>query len=269
MSEDKAKYHSKIWLEEAQEDNPFVAQASFCHGYNVYEDILSKASWSDYLYLLFKGERPCKNSSLLLEKVAIAIANPGMRDESVRAAMNAGVGGSTAAASLIAALGVGAGQFGGAREVYVLVEQWGNCQLSLEKWCSFLEAPNMDIEQVDIWPKFDHVPGFNPYAKKKSLQVQQCLNEFTRHSPRGYLTWLIENQSKLEDAAGNALSMTIVVACALFDLGLNAKQAEMLFMMLRLPGAAVHALEQEQLGWKKFPFFGKETILTDDPGNVS
>jgi citrate synthase len=29
----------------------------------------------------------------------------------------------------------------------------------------------------------------------------------------------------------------------------------MLYLLLRLPGAAAHALEQKQLGFKRFPFF--------------
>jgi citrate synthase len=38
----------------------------------------------------------------------------------------------------------------------------------------------------------------------------------------------------------------------------------MLFLLLRLPGAAVHALEQKDYGHKKFPFFRIE--LENDPG---
>ena len=40
----------------------------------------------------------------------------------------------------------------------------------------------------------------------------------------------------------------------------------MLYLMLRLPGAAVHALEQRKMGWKKFPFYSSAIELDDDPG---
>ena len=60
--------------------------------------------------------------------------------------------------------------------------------------------------------------------------------------------------------------MTGVAAAALFDLGFTAEQAEMLFLLLRLPGAAAHALEQQALGWRKFPFIGSRVELEDDPG---
>jgi len=43
----------------------------------------------------------------------------------------------------------------------------------------------------------------------------------------------------------------------------------MLFLLLRLPGAAAHALEQKEHGWRKYPFFGDGLTLTDDPGPVA
>ena len=110
--------HTKIWREEPEPDNPFAAKKCFCAGYDVYDDLLGKASWAEYIYLLFKLEKPTAQQAKLLETIAVAIANPGIRDHSVRAAMNAGVGGSSSASALMAALAVGAGQYGGAREVY-------------------------------------------------------------------------------------------------------------------------------------------------------
>tara|TARA_R110001583_G_scaffold47264_1_gene148075 strand:+ start:252 stop:1091 length:840 start_codon:yes stop_codon:yes gene_type:complete len=265
MSKLKPMYHSNIWFEEPEPNDPFAAKNCYCHGYNVFEEILPKASWCEYLYLLFKGERPTPEKSVLLEKVAMAIANPGMRDESVRAAMNAGVGGSTAASSLIAAIGVGAGQYGGAREIYTLVNQWQVLGTNLENWQSFLVSPNEVNSQIDIWPEYEHAPGFNPNGESCSTPIKQSLALFSTLSPSGALSWLEEFRIELEITTNSPLSMSGVIACALFDLGMTAKQAEMLYLLLRLPGAAVHSLEQEQLGWKHFPFFGKNTILTDDP----
>ena len=58
--------------------------------------------------------------------------------------------------------------------------------------------------------------------------------------------------------------MNGVAAAALRDLGFAPAQGEMLFLLLRLPGAAVHALEQKEYGHKNFPFFRIE--LDNDPG---
>ena len=46
--------------------------------------------------------------------------------------MSAGVGGSTHASSLIAALSVGAGNLGGAREVFCAMDYWQQCGTSLK-----------------------------------------------------------------------------------------------------------------------------------------
>jgi len=48
----------------------------------------------------------------------------------------------------------------------------------------------------------------------------------------------------------------------LYELEFLPQEAEMLFLLLRLPGAAIHSLEQERLGWRKYPFFGDGFKLT-------
>ena len=126
---------------EKQPDNPFAAASCYCSGYDVYGDLLKHASFIDYLYLLFKLEQPNPQQSALLEGLAIALANPGLRDHSVRAAMSAGVGGSTHASSLIAALSVGAGNLGGGREIFCAMDHWQRCGTSLEKWQQLIEHP--------------------------------------------------------------------------------------------------------------------------------
>ena len=115
---------SKIWEEIPEEDNPFVAKACYCSGYDVYGDILPKASWSEYLYLLFKRERPAPAQAKLLEKLAIALANPGPRDHSIHAAMCGGVGGSTYAACLMAALLFLVGVYVGGTTVALVLCGW-------------------------------------------------------------------------------------------------------------------------------------------------
>ncbi len=263
----KPNYQSSIWLEHAEDEDPFATKSCYCHGYDVIGEILPHASWSEYIYLLFKSERPNASQAFLFEKIALVVANPGMRDLSVRAAMNAGVGGSTAASSLIAALGVGAGQYGGAREVFSLVEQWRGNRNDLNKWKEFIASPNRNVSRIDVWEQYEHVPGFEPNATKCASVALQTLNYLSKISPNKNLTWLKENRPALEIMAEQPLSLSGIIACALHDLEFEPKQSEMLYLLLRLPGAAVHSLEQEKLGWQKFPFFGKETHLTDDPGS--
>ena len=267
MAQEKPVYHSKIWYEEPEEHNPFAAKAAYCQGYNVTKDILPNSQWFEYLYLLFTGERASPVQAKLLEKVAVAIANPGMRDLSIRSAMNAGVGGSTAAACLMSALGVGSGQLGGAREVFTLVENWHKHGTDLEKWTAYLKDPNAERTHFDLWSDYEHPPGFDPNGEECPTTVLDVLAYLAGLDTDGPIAWLQQQRHALEQTFKQPLALTSVISAAFYQLGLDAKQSEMLFLMLRLPGAAVHAMEQEPLGWRKFPFFGTNAKLTDDPGN--
>ena len=63
------------------------------------------------------------------------------------------------------------------------------------------------------------------------------------------------------------MSITLIAAATLYILGFDEHQASMLFLILRLPGAAAHALEQRDVGWKRFPFYAESIHLINDPGN--
>ncbi|PWK50731.1 citrate/2-methylcitrate synthase [Pleionea mediterranea] len=261
-----ANYYSKIWLEEPEEDNPFLSKRQYCYGYDIAEEVLEKASWVEYLYLLFGGEKPSAEQALLLDKLAIVLANPGIRDASVRAAMNAGVGGSTSASSLMSAIAVGSGQFGGAREIHTLVTQWEKFGTNLKQWQAFLLNPNQHQDNIDLWQKYEHPPGFDPYATKHSSFVMSALKKLVSVTPGNALIWLLANYQSLEESCKAGMTLNSVVAAAFYDLNFNAQNSELLFLILRLPGAAAHAMEQQQMGWKKFPFYNDAFTLIDDPG---
>jgi citrate synthase len=97
----------------------------------------------------------------------------------------------------------------------------------------------------------------------------QTLELMTKCEPSARLRWLLKNREELETYADGPLAMTGVAAAALLDLGFSIDQGEMLFLFLRLPGAAVHALEQREFGWRRYPFFGDGLHLTNDPGPVT
>lgn len=267
MAKEKEKITTKIWYEEPETDNPFAAKVSYCSGYDVYGQLLGKISWPEYIYLLFKLEKPQAWQAELIEAVAVAIANPGPRDLSVRAAMNGGVGGSTAASCLMAALAPGAGKNGGAREVYQVMRLWQQCQFDLQQWQQNL-SDYKDELAVEVWPASEHPPGFDPYGASCATPVLQTLKHLTTIYSDGALAYLSSKREQLERSANCPLGMTGVIAAAFTDLELSDEQAEMLFLLLRLPGAAVHALEQKKLGWRKYPFFGDGLTLTNDPGPV-
>lgn len=253
---------TRIWQEDSEPDNHFAAKAAYCYGYDVYGEMLGKARWVEMLYLLFRGEAPAPWQTQLLEALAVALANPGPRDPSVHAAMCGGVGGSTAASCLIAALAVGAGQLSGGREVYLAMEGWQNCGTDLDAWKRHLSEPAGSA--ASIWPTPEHQPGFDPHGVRTTTPVKLTLACLAVISPESRLRWLKENLPQLETSAGRPVAMSGIAAAAFTDLGFMPEQGEMLHLLLRLPGAAAHALEQWQYGHKKFPFFTVE--LENDPG---
>lgn len=248
--------HTKIWREEAEADNPFAARAAYCHGYDVFGDMVGQARWVEMLFLLMRGERPEPAAAELLEALAVALANPGPRDASIHAAMCGGVGGSTAAASLIAALSVGAGRYGGAREVFDAMTVWQQCGHNLAAWPD--AAPLAISDPIEVWPAREHAPGFDPHGVSTAGTVLQLLEKLVDISATPHLVWLHRNLAMVEGSFGLPLAMSGVAACALVDLGFTPEQGEMLFLMLRLPGAAAHALEQQGHGYKRFPFYPVE-----------
>lgn len=274
---DQESVTTAIWLDEDDGTDPFSAQRSWCHGYDVFGQVLTRASYPEYLYLLLVGERPSAAQARVLERTAIALANPGPREASVRAAMNAGVGGSTAASALIAALGVGAGVYGGARELYLAMLGVERCGEDLSAWRDFLPALKKEWQQdLDSgpeefggahWPDPEHPPGFEPHAEKTSLRTLQYLDALVNAGPA--TAWLQHHVGELEAAVGRPVSLLGVTAFAWRDIGLSAEQGEYLYLVLRLPGAAAHALEQAPLGWRKYPFFRNGLVLTNDPGAVT
>ena len=254
--------HSTIWRETPQGDNPYVAEAAFCRGYDVYGDMLGKAGWAEYLFLMVAGERPGSAQLRAFEVLAVALGNPGPRDPSVHAAMAASVGGSPAAAALTAALAVGAGSYGGAREVFLAMEAWQAHGSDLAEWQKGLSDPPAPTREL-VWPQPGHPPGFAPYASHCARPVLQTLDKLREILPGGRLDWLSQHRDSLEEAAGCPLGLTGIAAAALADLGFSPDQGEMLVLLLRLPGAAAHALEQKQQGYRRFPFFA--LALDNDP----
>lgn len=269
MSQSRLVYHTDIWHEEPEINNPFAARACYSHGYDVYNQIVPNATWAESLFLLFSGQRPSPKQAQLLEKLAVILAHTSMRDASVRAAMNSGVSGATHAASLMAALAVGAGQYGGSHEVALCVQLWQRCGNDLQQWQQQLLAyqqPKSSHHVADIWHDIQHPVGFDLHCPQCPATIKQSLALLAQLSEGQALAWLLSNQQALEQAVNASLATTGVMAAAFYDLGFNEHQAEMLFLMLRLPSAAVLALEQQQQGWHKFPFFGEQIQLSNDCG---
>lgn len=256
--------HTRIWREEPEPDNPYATRTAWCRGYDVYGQMVGNARWVEMLVLLFREELPSESALNMLEALAVALANPGPRDQSVHAAMCGGVGGSSAASSLIAALSVGAGQYRGAREVFDAMAAWNTCGTDLNAWETYNRRDTRD-DLVDTWPAREHPPGFDPHGVSTPTSVCRMLEALARIGATPRLCWLAEQRTELEKTVGLPLDISGIAAASFSDLGFSPAEGEMLYLLLRLPGAAAHALEQAGYGYKQFPFYPVE--LEDDPAN--
>jgi citrate synthase len=95
--------------------------------------------------------------------------------------------------------------------------------------------------------------------------VLQLLQTLARIGATPRLNWLLQHQHDIEKSMGMPLALSGVAAAAFADLGFAPREGEMLYLLLRLPGAAAHALEQGGHGYRRFPFFAVdlEHDLTD------
>jgi citrate synthase len=257
--------HTEIWNEEPEPDNRFATRAAYCRGYDVFGEMVGNARWVEMLFLLLRPELPEPSALDLLEALAVALANPGPRDPSVHAAMCGGIAGSNAAASLMAALAVGAGRYHGARDVHDAMLAWAACGTGIEAWRKRLRHARQDDggAAIEVWPARERPPGFEPHALACATSTRQLLEALARIGKTPRLNWLAAHREALEDAAGMPLEQTGVAAAAFSDLGLAPEEGEMLFLLLRLPGAAMHALEQQRKKYTEFPFYAVE--LQDGP----
>ncbi|MFG6414071.1 citryl-CoA lyase [Roseateles sp. DC23W] len=256
---------TRIWDEQPEPADRFATRAARCRGYDVYNDLLGQVRWVDVLWLLFRDEAPSPPQAALLDALAVALANAGPRDAAVHAAMCAGLGRSPAAAALMAALAVGAGRHGGAQEVAAAMACWARAPqadaLSVAAWAQAWSAAAAPASA--IWPEADHPPGFEPNGVVTAGIVRDALARLAAIGSGPRLCWLAAQRADVEAAMGLPLALSGVAAAALADLGFSPEQGEMLHLLLRLPGAAAHALEQRGASYKDFPFFALE--LQDDP----
>lgn len=255
------KFKTKISEEKSLSNDPFLPDSLSTYGYDIIKELLPNANIVDYLFLMLTGTRPNPSEVILLEKLSILLINPGIRDTGMRAAMNAGVGSAPPSAVLISAISGSSGQYGGSREVR-LIMRWLIAATTSDELFNANCINHIVAEENSIWPNLEHTPGFTKFESKTSTFVIDCLNFFEQLDNFDHVNWLANNYQRIGSQLNNGLSINALIAALCCDLGLNEEQAEYLFLTLRLPAAAAFAMEQRTLGWKHFPFFADTVEYT-------
>lgn len=244
------KSTTKIWQEKPSESNPYIAEQSSCHGYDLVE-LINKRSFVDVLYLLFKGEIPERNDAELFEKLLIAFINPGPRHPGVRAAMNAGVGKTDPSHILPIGLSIMGGGYLGAEEVE-----------SSMRWLrrNSKREPKDIIKQLldnDEGLKNESgqvVPGFGSRFDDIDLMPQQIADSLLTLPGAGkVLKWGNKFAKELHEHRGGWYS-TGVVAAVLCDLGFLPRVGPGIFQIMSAPGLFAHGIELANKSIHAMPF---------------
>ncbi len=236
--------HSRIWSETPDPRSPFLGRDVRVSGYDYYGELFAQASWLDMLWLMLRGDAPDAPQRHLFGRLAVLLANPGPRDPSIHAAMCAGIGGSHPAAALMAALAVAAGDAGGAAELARAMAAFEAADNGRPLETALAERASED----GIWP------GFDPAAAWAAGGVVSALCQLARGPLARSLTRLHDLLPRVDGQQG--LTRIAVAAAGFHDLGLPGRQAEGVFLLLRLPGALAHSDEQRDRSYRAFPFFG-------------
>lgn len=255
------RVETRIWLERPAADNPYNAAAAFCHGYDLRE-LLAGCSYWEYLYLLFTGRRCSAEQHDLLEKLGIALANPGPRHPATRAVIAAAVSRTDPANVLPLGLNVLAGAHLGAQECADAMQFLRRAGRRDPR-----EEARQRAAQRDRTVEGDvHVaPGFGTRFGGTDHLAGSLAGTLAGSPGAGaVLAWTQAFAQELQNLDCGGWLMPGLAAAALLDLGFHPKTGPGLFQWLSGPGLLAHALEMANKPLTALPFIDDSRYFIDD-----
>lgn len=247
---------TRIWLEQPDPRNPYLAERSYCHGYEI-EQLMSGRSFVEVFYLLFRGELPEREQARLLERLMIGLIDPGPRHPATRAAMNAGIGRTRRAHILPIALAVQGGEHLGGDEVEAAM-RFLSANLDADPVSVRAANPDRDEEgDRRAFPGFgSRYGGIDPMARRLAAHLA-ALPGAGRH-----LAWGVAAADRLREE-GMGWLMPGVAAAALCDLGFPHRAGAGLFQLFAAPGLYAHGLEMADQPITAMPFLDAEHYVIE------
>lgn len=248
---------TKIWYEQPSDDNPYIAQAALCYGYDLYQ-LMEKRSFVDVFYLIFRGQLPNPKESKLLQTLMIALISPGSRHPATRAAMNVGIGKTNPLHILPIASTVLGGEYMGGGEIDEAMRFFRNQQsASAETFFQHL----MEGYEQHKETKSLSAPGFGTRNGGKEIMAIEIANRLAKLEGAGKaLQWGCEFNSLLAPH-GLGWLMTGVAAAVFADLGFHPRAGGCLFQLLGAPGLVAHGLELAHKPLTDMPFISDENYV--------
>ena len=252
----KSKMATNICYEKATTYNPYICKKMYWHGYDV-QDLMSKCSYIEVMFLVFNGELPNKLESTVFNALLIASCNPGPRHPATRAGMTAGISKTEAVSILPQVLSVMSGEMLGAKEVENAARFIR--KVSGEDADTVAQRLLDDVSENDdrIAPGFGSIyGGIDQYANKIAeslLKIKKSKN----------MVWCTNFVRRIEDKNYSWLMPGVVAAC-LLDLGFQSKVCGAIYQMISAPGLLAHALEGLDSDLSNIPWIDDEHYIIEE-----
>jgi citrate synthase len=255
------RVETRIWLERPASDNPYNAAGASCHGYDLGE-LLANCSYWEYLYLLFTGRRCNAEQHELLEKLGIALANPGPRHPATRAVIAAAVSKTDPVNVLPLGMSVLAGAHLGAQEC-------GDTMQFLRRHLK--RDPGDEARQRTAEPAtaaegdLRPAPGFGTrFGGTDELAGTLAATLVQLPGAGAALAWAHAFARELQRSGHGGWLMPGLAAAAFLDLGFHPKWGPGLFQWLCAPGLLAHSMEMANKPLTALPFIDDSRYFIDD-----
>ena len=240
------KTKTKIWHEQASQDNPYIAEKCRIHGYELM-DLSASISFTDSIYLNIKGELPNKADKTLMDAIFVALSNLGPRHPATRAVMSAAVSKTQTSHLLPIGLSLLSGEYSGANEV--------------EAACRFIKKnvnkspqsiATQAVENSD--DKKKPIPGFGITNGGLDIIANTLAKQLCTYDSAGKaMQWGMAFSTQLNND-NQGWRLTGIAAACFVDLGFRPKACGGLFQIAAAPGLLAHGLEMANKPITAMPF---------------
>lgn len=251
-----AKTETKIWLEACCEDNPYIAENVYCHGYDIL-DLMENCNVIEVVFLLYKGELPSLEQREIFEKLFIGLINPGPRHAATRAAMNVGVG----KTHPVHLLPIASMVMGGEKAAGEVESAMRFFRKSYRKPAAQVVA-ELSLHAGRDWQR--PVPGFGQsYGGIDVLSAKLGCYLSGLPGAAEILNWGQEFSQLLAEKSAGWLS-TGLAAAVFSDLGLHPKFAGPLYQLIAAPGLIAHGMEMYTKPLTAMPYVKDENYVVEN-----
>ena len=232
-------------------------------GYRL-DDLLGRVSFSQMIYLLFKGEMPSDNTAKMIEAILVSSIDHGTTPPSALSAITVASTGAPLNAAVAAGILAISDFHGGAIEACMRLLQTTMDYKHTEN-CSFTEAAAKII--ANYRTKKKRLSGFghrlhtdDPRTKK----LFQLADDFQVASDFVALAKVFE--SEIEKAIGKKLPLNVdgAIAALLCDMEFDVRLANAFFIIARVPGLVAH-IHEEITRYKPMRKIHPTDVIYDGP----